>query len=115
MLVAEDIISKVADYLKLPVEQVRKTNFLKKGDRLPFGTDDKQILTDEHIIEDLYEKTDSTWDLAKRRAANEEFNKVNKFKKRGVALVPTQFGIAFGLKFLNQGGALVQIYTGKNV
>jgi xanthine dehydrogenase/oxidase len=115
MLVAEDIISKVADYLKLPVEQVRKTNFLKKGDRLPFGTDDKQILTDEHILEDLYENTDSTWDLAKRRAANEEFNKVNKFKKRGVALVPTQFGIAFGLKFLNQGGALVQIYTGKNV
>ncbi|CAG5113950.1 Oidioi.mRNA.OKI2018_I69.chr2.g8039.t1.cds [Oikopleura dioica] len=115
MLVAEDIISKVADYLKMPVEEVRQINFLKPGDRLPFGEDDKQILTDEHIIKDLYEKTDSSWNMAKRRAANDEFNKANKYKKRGVALVPTQFGIAFGLKFLNQGGALVQIYTDGSV
>ena len=114
MLVAEDIISKVADYLKMPVEQVRQINFLKPGDRLPFGEDDKQILTDEHIIKDLYEKTDSSWKIAKRRAANDQFNKRNKYKKRGVALVPTQFPIAFSeAKFMNQGGALVQIYTGQ--
>ena len=37
--------------------------------------------------------------------------KENKWKKRGVSIVPTQFGIAFGLKVLNQGGALVHIYT----
>ena len=34
----------------------------------------------------------------------------NKTQKRGVAITPVQFGIAFTTTFLNQAGALVQIY-----
>ena len=56
MLVAEDIVCKIADFLGKNPEEVRQINFLKVGDRLPFGTDDKQILTDEHIIQDVYAK-----------------------------------------------------------
>ena len=32
-----------------------------------------------------------------------------------MAVIPTMFGIAFGLKFLNQGGALVHIYRDGSV
>ena len=36
----------------------------------------------------------------------------HRFRKRGLAVVPTKFGISFTTKFLNQAGALVHIYTG---
>ena len=31
----------------------------------------------------------------------------NRWRKRGLSLVPTKFGISFTAKFMNQGGALV--------
>ena len=36
-------------------------------------------------------------------------------KKRGLAIVPTMYGIAFGQTFLNQGSALVRVYTDGSV
>nr|GEW72920.1 xanthine dehydrogenase 1-like [Tanacetum cinerariifolium] len=41
----------------------------------------------------------------------EEFNLRNRWKKREIAIVPTKFGISFTIKFMNQAGALVQVYT----
>ena len=91
------------------------SNLFKVGHRLPFGTDDKQILTDEHILEDCYAKCDQSFQIAERRARIAKFNEQSKWKKRGVAIVPTMFGIAFGLKHMNQGGALVHIYSDGSV
>ncbi|KAA0058344.1 xanthine dehydrogenase 1-like isoform X2 [Cucumis melo var. makuwa] len=34
-----------------------------------------------------------------------------RWRKRGVAMVPTKFGISFTLKLMNQEGALVHVYT----
>ena len=53
--------------------------------------------------------------MEKRRQSVAKFNEENKWKKRGLALVPTMFGIAFGLKFMNQGGALVHVYRNGSV
>jgi xanthine dehydrogenase/oxidase len=39
----------------------------------------------------------------------------HRFKKRGFAVVPTKFGIAFTTAFLNQGAALVHIYLDGSV
>ena len=39
----------------------------------------------------------------------------HEWKKRGLAIIPTMFGIAFGLKFLNQGGALLLVYKDGSV
>lgn len=38
-----------------------------------------------------------------------------RWKKRGIACVPTKFGIAFGLPYLNQAGAMVLIYKDGSV
>jgi len=45
-----------------------------------------------------------------RKLAVEQFNKENKWRKRGLALIPTKFGISFTALWLNQAGALVHIY-----
>ncbi|VAH05360.1 unnamed protein product [Triticum turgidum subsp. durum] len=60
----------------------------------------------------------SVWDelkascniLEARKAVN-VFNSENRWRKRGIAMVPTKFGISFTAKFMNQAGALVQVYT----
>ena len=43
------------------------------------------------------------------------YYRANHWKKRGVALTPTKFGISFGTSFLNQGGALLHVYTDGSV
>lgn len=35
-----------------------------------------------------------------------EFNKNNKYRKRGLAIIPTKFGCSFTVRHLNQGPAL---------
>lgn len=45
----------------------------------------------------------------------EEFNGLNRWRKRGISIVPTTFGIAFTAVFLNQAGALVHVYTDGSV
>lgn len=49
-------------------------------------------------------------DYESRRRAVDEFNRSHKWKKRGLSLIPTKFGISFTALFLNQAGALVHIY-----
>lgn len=49
--------------------------------------------------------------FAERLKAAEDFNKANRFRKRGIAVIPTKFGISFTTKFLNQAGSLVHVYT----
>lgn len=39
----------------------------------------------------------------------------NRYKKRGISVVPTMFGIAFSIPYLNQAGSLVHIYTDGSV
>ena len=50
-------------------------------------------------------------EVAKRRAEVDAFNKEHKWRKRGLARLPTKYGINFTAKFMNQGGALVHLYT----
>ena len=41
--------------------------------------------------------------------------RLNRWKKRGLALIPHKYNISFGQQHLNQGGALVHIYTDGSV
>ena len=50
-----------------------------------------------------------------RRNSVNAFNKVNKRRKRGLALVPLKFGISFTATMLNQGGDLLNIYMDGSV
>jgi xanthine dehydrogenase/oxidase len=45
----------------------------------------------------------------------EEFNKLHKYRKRGVTMMPTKFGLAFTARHLNQAAALVHVYADGSV
>lgn len=53
--------------------------------------------------------------MDERKRVVEEFNQMNRWRKRGIAVIPTKFGINFTAKFMNQGGALVHLYTDGSV
>ncbi|KIH93528.1 xanthine dehydrogenase/oxidase [Sporothrix brasiliensis 5110] len=105
LFVAECYMSEVADRLGMPVETLRAINMYKVGELTPFN----QSITDWHVPL-MYEQLQKDTDYANRRTAVEKFNKENKWHKRGLAIVPTKFGISFTALWLNQAGALVHIY-----
>ena len=45
---------------------------------------------------------ESAGGLEARQTAVKEFNERSRFRKRGLAMTPTKFGISFTTKFLNQ-------------
>ncbi len=68
-----------------------------------------QSLEDWHVPL-MYKQVQDETSYAERREAITQFNATHKWKKRGLAIVPTKFGISFTALFLNQAGALVHIY-----
>jgi xanthine dehydrogenase/oxidase len=62
----------------------------------------------------MWTEVHASADIAARRRAVDEFNALNRYKKRGLAVLPTLYGINFGQPFLSQGAAVVMIYTGSH-
>jgi xanthine dehydrogenase large subunit len=110
MIVTEVVIEQVARRLGLPVETVRARNFYREGGVTPYG----QPVVD-NIIEPLVATLARDADLAARRAAIDAFNRTSPVIKKGLASFPLKFGISFNLPTLNQGGALLHVYTDGSV
>lgn len=105
MLIAESYMEHIADKLKIPVHELRTLNMYKEGDTTHFN----QELVDFHVPI-MWEQVQKEAEFEARRKAIDEFNATHKWKKRGLSLIPTKFGISFTALFLNQAGALVHIY-----
>ncbi|GMG24137.1 unnamed protein product [Aspergillus oryzae] len=105
MFMAESFMSEIADHLDIPVEKLRMDNMYKHGDKTHFN----QELKDWHVPL-MYTQVLEESSYMERRKAVEEYNKKHKWSKRGMAIIPTKFGISFTALFLNQAGALVHIY-----
>ncbi|KAL2135924.1 hypothetical protein VTI74DRAFT_6307 [Chaetomium olivicolor] len=105
MFIAECYMSEVADRLGMPVERFREINMYKPGEITHFN----QELTDWHVPL-MYKQVQEESDYAARREAITKFNASHKWRKRGLALIPTKFGISFTALWFNQAGALVHIY-----
>lgn len=110
MMIAEGYITKVAEYLGRPVEEIRALNLYKPHHITHFS----MPLIDMDI-DRVWKELLETSDFAKRRAEVDAFNSKSKFIKRGLTCVPTKFGLAFTARFLNQASALVHVYTDGSV
>lgn len=54
-------------------------------------------------------------DYHKRQGQVAEFNKLNRWKKRGISIVPVHYGLSFSVQFMNQASALVNVYVDGSV
>jgi xanthine dehydrogenase/oxidase len=112
MYFTETFMNAIAEGLNIDVDELRWKNLYKEGDLTPFL---QKIDEDWHVpllMEQL--RTEAEYD--RRKAAAAGFNSKNKWKKRGICLVPTKFGLSFATALhLNQGYASVKIYTDGSV
>jgi xanthine dehydrogenase/oxidase len=107
MFIAETYMEEVADQLNIPVEKLREINMYSPESNMI--THYNQELKDWYVPL-MYKQVQESSAYEQRRTEIQEWNKTHKWNKRGLALIPTKFGISFTALFLNQAGALVHIY-----
>jgi xanthine dehydrogenase large subunit len=107
MMAIERAMDAIAWRLGRDPLDVRKANLYGvSGDLTPYG----QTVTDSVALE-LMSELETSCRYRDRRAAVRAWNAEDRWIKRGLALTPVKFGISFTTSHLNQGGALVHLYT----
>ncbi len=119
MMGIERIMDAIAADLGLDPLQVRMAN-LYDGPGCDTGRGPGQdtgrnvtpyhMTVEDNILPQLMAELERTSGYARRREAIAEFNQSSPVIRRGIALTPVKFGIAFTTTFLNQAGALVHVY-----
>ncbi|GAB3397421.1 xanthine dehydrogenase molybdopterin binding subunit [Massilia agilis] len=108
----EYVIDEIARKLGRDALDIRKRNFYGVGERdlTPYG----QRVVD-NVIHELVAELEASSEYRARRDAIESFNAASPVLKKGLALTPVKFGIAFNVSHLNQAGALVHVYVDGSV
>lgn len=110
LMVVENMVNDVAMVLERPADQIREINMYKGASvthyKFEFSPENMHRCWDECKVKS---------DFSARRRAVEQFNKQNRWKKRGMSIIPIKYGIAFAESFLNQAAALVHIYKDGSV
>jgi xanthine dehydrogenase large subunit len=107
MAAMEAVVDRIARFLKKDAADVRKLNF--------YGIDIDNVThygqeVELNRLHTIYDQLMVSSDYRNRKKEIAEFNSKNEFYKKGIALTPVKFGISFTTSFLNQAGALVNIY-----
>ncbi|GAB3437147.1 xanthine dehydrogenase molybdopterin binding subunit [Massilia solisilvae] len=108
----EYVIDEIARKLGRDALDIRKLNFYGVGERdvTPYG----QRVVD-NVIHELVAELEASSEYRARRQAIASFNAASPVLKKGMALTPVKFGIAFNVSHLNQAGALVHVYVDGSV
>ncbi|QRX84078.1 xanthine dehydrogenase molybdopterin binding subunit [Glaciimonas sp. PAMC28666] len=111
----EYILDEIARNLGQDALDIRKHNFYgRNAEEGRNVTQYGQIVVD-NVIHELVDELETSSDYRQRRAAIDAFNASSPVLKKGLALTPVKFGIAFNVTHLNQAGALVHVYTDGSV
>jgi xanthine dehydrogenase large subunit len=108
MVVMENILESIAEKLGLDAFDVRLRNLYGVGERniTPYG----QTFEKNHLPE-IYATLAAKSQYRKRREEVTRFNESSRTELRGLAITGVKFGISFTTSFLNQGNAIVNVYT----
>jgi xanthine dehydrogenase large subunit len=108
MVAIENIMDHIARFMKVDPLVIRKLNYYQQEQRnvTHYG----QKVTG-NLLDQMTRELEDSCEYTKRRQAINQFNAQHPFMRKGIALTPVKFGISFTATFLNQGGALINIYT----
>ena len=112
MLTIENILYSVSQYLQKPIDEIRQINYYSKlnGLKTPYG----QIVKSpriERVLKEIYKLSDYNNRIINIKEFNLNQKNNNLPFRKGIALMPAKFGISFNKPSLNQGGALVHVYS----
>ena len=108
MMVIEAVLDSVARVLGRDPLDVRRINL--------YGTQDRNVthygqVVEGNLLPAIFDRLERSSDYRRRRADVNRWNAAEPVIKRGLALTPVKFGIAFTSTIFNQAGALLQVYT----
>ncbi|MEM9108914.1 MAG: xanthine dehydrogenase molybdopterin binding subunit [Planctomycetota bacterium] len=104
----ETILQDIAQKLDQDAFEIRRRNVYGHQTRnvTPYG----QIVRN-HVLPELFDDLAKRCDYRQRMERVEQFNAQSKTHLKGLAMTAIKFGISFTTRFLNQGNALVNVYT----
>uniref|UniRef100_A0AAG5CVM4 Xanthine dehydrogenase n=1 Tax=Anopheles atroparvus TaxID=41427 RepID=A0AAG5CVM4_ANOAO len=105
MMVAETMMRHVARTLKKDYIELIDLNMYHEGDTTHYN----QLIEGCNVRKCWQEVLQSS-EFTRRRELVDTFNQQHRWRKRGIHVVPTMFGIAFTVLHLNQSGALIHVY-----
>ncbi|RDD44882.1 Xanthine dehydrogenase/oxidase, partial [Trichoplax sp. H2] len=106
----ETILTEIAINCGITQLQVREINLYKDGDITHYG----DVIEESRVRTVLNEVIKSS-NFHKRKVDVESYNRENRWKKRGISVIPLSYPVGFNIRFMNQGGALVIIYLDGSV
>jgi xanthine dehydrogenase large subunit len=108
MMAIERVMDAVAHALGADPLEVRRINLYGGPGRdvTPYF-----MTVEDNVAPAIIDQLAVKSNYAARRDAIAAFNATSPHLKRGIALTPVKFGISFTTTFLNQGGALIQVYA----
>jgi xanthine dehydrogenase/oxidase len=109
-LIGEQVIDHLARALNIENEKLRRANLYLQGMATHYG----QKLEKWTIPEQWQRIVKSSKYDARLHEIN-AYNAQSRYLKRGIAICPAKLGLSFTAKFLNQAGALVNIYLDGSV
>ena len=112
MVVVEEWIEKIAWRLGLEPEDIKSRNLYQENMMTHFN----QRLVNCNVGK-CWDECLKLSDYDQMKLNIEEFNKVNRWKKQGIAMVPVKFCIGYTADqvHLNQSGAFINVYTDGSV
>ena len=111
----EYLIDDIARELGRDPLDIRKINFYGRNDAegrnvTPYGQK-----VEDNVIHELVAELEASSAYPARREAIRAYNAASPVLKKGIAITPVKFGIAFNVSHLNQAGALVHVYVDGSV
>ncbi len=111
----EYILDGIARNLHKDALDVRKINFYGRNDQEGRNVTQYGQKVVDNVIHELVAELEISSHYRQRRADINAFNAGSAVLKKGLALTPLKFGIAFNVTHFNQAGALVHVYTDGSV
>jgi xanthine dehydrogenase large subunit len=109
MFVIEAAIDHAAAKLGVKASYIQQANLIRDGEEFPFGQ------RAESEAGPCWQQAVAEFDAGDLSKEVEVFNAENKLYKKGLAFMPICFGISFTKTRMNQGRALVHVYTDGSV
>jgi xanthine dehydrogenase large subunit len=111
MAAIEQVMERIAAHLGRDALDVRLANLYSDDPSsgrttTPYGQEVRG-----NLLPQIFHELERTSCYRPRRDAIETFDAASRTHLRGIAMVPVKFGISFTNKTLNQGNALVHVYT----
>ena len=115
VLILEEAIEHLAHELGMLPEDVRQANFYRDAtldsfDVTPYGQDLRYSRM-RQVWDDLAAKSD----FKTREQAVRQFNHTNRWRKRGISMIPLKYGISYTSLPSNQGSADIVVYRDGSV